>query len=44
MRKAFGDLETIKKTDEMKNLKEIEMEILIKNGKIKIKKLWNDLD
>ena len=30
--------------DEIKNLNKTEMKILMKNGKIKIKKLWNDLD
>ena len=32
------------KADEMRNLKEIEMKILMKNVKIRIKKLWNNLD
>ena len=43
IRKALEELETMK-TDEVKNLKEIEMEILMKNGKLKIKKLLNDVD
>lgn len=29
--------------DEIKNLNKTEMKILMKNGKIKIKKLWNDI-
>ena len=31
------------KADEMKNLKEIEIKILMLKGRVKIRKLWNDL-
>ena len=37
------ELKTMK-TDKIKNLEEIEMEVWLLERRIKIRKLWNDLD